>query len=49
MYETEMTYHAIEIDFRNTLGQRVVVMTCPEIQTSVAIVNAETCTCGAAI
>jgi hypothetical protein len=46
MYETTMTYHAIEIDFRNTLGQRVIVMTCPVIQTSVAVVNADACTCG---
>jgi hypothetical protein len=46
---TQITKHAIELDFTNELGQQVIVITCPEIQTTIAIVNADNCTCGRAI
>lgn len=43
---TQITYHAIELDFRNELGQHVFVITCPNQLTTIAIVNDNACTCG---
>lgn len=43
---TEITYHAIEADFRNEYGQKVIVITCPFLKTTIAQVDRETCACG---
>jgi hypothetical protein len=46
MYDGTMTYHAIELDFRNELGQQVMVITCPVAKTTYAIINGDACNCG---
>jgi hypothetical protein len=42
----KLTYHVIEMDFRNELGQHVFVITCPVVETTVALVGTSVCVCG---
>lgn len=44
--ENIMTYHALEMDFYNELGQKVTVITCPVEKTTFALVNDDKCRCG---
>lgn len=39
-------YHSIDLDYRNELGQRVIVVTCPFGKTTYAIVDFGACNCG---
>lgn len=41
----KVTYHAIDADYRNEFNQRVLVMTCPNLKTTIAIINSEACAC----
>lgn len=47
--EPRITQHVINLDFRNTIGQRVYVLDCPFFNTTVAVADSPVCTCGETI
>lgn len=49
MEKQKLETHVFSVDFWNEFGEYVQIVTCPFVETTLAIINRDTCACGIAL